>query len=351
MERMATLTLGTATFSVAFRPLLSKCRRFAATSPSSPYHVKSSVNPATLRFFLSAVEGNTVSITNENFAGLSQLSDEFGFRGLADDLAVFEQSLSVDADVRRRISVLEELVIQQERRIAFLEGRMSSDSIHSRAVLTRVESELSTLKADFIHCFPHTSTKPSQKSPVAQPPKSKSAPRLDSLIVSAFPLLFQDFAAKRFTLLWRGSRDGFRAKDFHERCDGHSNTLTLVTDTNGNIFGGFTPVEWDSKDNDKADPSGKSFLFTLKNQHNVGPKKFPLKATARVAILTLSYRGPAFGGGADLMVWDQCNANNRSHTLHFGGDYTNDTGLAGDTFFTGSPRFQVREVEVFEIID
>jgi len=32
----------------------------------------------------------------------------------------------------------------------------------------------------------------------------------------------------KWTLLYRGSRDGFGASDFHEKCDGHSNTLTLV---------------------------------------------------------------------------------------------------------------------------
>jgi hypothetical protein len=28
--------------------------------------------------------------------------------------------------------------------------------------------------------------------------------------------------------------------------------------------------------------------------------------------------------------------------------YTNDTGLDGDTFFTGAPIFRVKEIEVFE---
>jgi hypothetical protein len=51
-------------------------------------------------------------------------------------------------------------------------------------------------------------------------------PRFDSLIVSDFPLLFAEFRAKHFNLLWRGSRDGFTAHEFHLRCDGRANTLT-----------------------------------------------------------------------------------------------------------------------------
>jgi hypothetical protein len=66
-----------------------------------------------------------------------------------------------------------------------------------------------------------------------------------------------------FQNLWRGGRDGFGASQFHGRCDGHANTLTVLLDTKGNIFGGFTPV---------TDESQKSFLFTLTNPQNVGAR-------------------------------------------------------------------------------
>jgi hypothetical protein len=69
---------------------------------------------------------------------------------------------------------------------------------------------------------------------------------LPSLIVPDFPEILEDFRGERFTVLWRGSRDGFGVGDFHKRCDGHANTLIVILDTDGNIFGGFTPVEWES---------------------------------------------------------------------------------------------------------
>jgi hypothetical protein len=88
-------------------------------------------------------------------------------------------------------------------------------------------------------------------------------------------------------MLWRGSRDGFEAQEFRRRCDGHASTLTVILDTEGNIFGGFTPMKWESrvwnrkdgkKDNHyKADDSLKSFLFTLKNPHNIPARRFALK--------------------------------------------------------------------------
>jgi hypothetical protein len=90
-----------------------------------------------------------------------------------------------------------------------------------------------------------------------------------SMIVADFPALFAEFRGKRFMLLWRGSRDGFGPRNFHSCCNGYAPTLILIQDTEGNIFGGFTPVGWDSRTGEcnhccKADPSVKSFLFTLK---------------------------------------------------------------------------------------
>jgi hypothetical protein len=68
-------------------------------------------------------------------------------------------------------------------------------------------------------------------------------PSFDSRIISDFPEIFADFRGKHFDILWRGSCDGFGSKEFHRRCDGHANTLTVILDTKGNIFGGFTPVK------------------------------------------------------------------------------------------------------------
>ena len=42
------------------------------------------------------------------------------------------------------------------------------------------------------------------------------------------------------TLLYRGSRDGWKHDDFHRKCDDHNNTLLLVKTKKGKRFGGFT---------------------------------------------------------------------------------------------------------------
>jgi hypothetical protein len=181
-------------------------------------------------------------------------------------------------------------------------------------------------------------------------------PALDSVIISDFPEIFDEFRGKRFSLLWRGGRDGFGERDFHNRCDGHANTLTLIQDINENIFGGFAPVEWESRkwngksgkesNCHKADASLKSFIFTLKNPHDIPARTFALKEEMKnMAIYCNSEWGPDF---CDIGVSGNCNANTLSYTS-LGFSYTNDTGLDGWTFFTGSEYFQVKEIEVFEI--
>jgi hypothetical protein len=187
----------------------------------------------------------------------------------------------------------------------------------------------------------------------------RSPPGWNSVIISDFPEIFTEFRQQRFSLLWRGSRDGFAASDFHNRCDGHTNTLTVILDTNNNIFGGFTPVAWESrqwngKDGKqsncrKSDPTRKSFLFTLRNPHNVSSRRFPLKyEESDGAIYCVDVCGPHF---YDIGVSKNCHANMASFTSSFGSVYTNDTGVDGGLFFTNSRSFKVKEVEIFEITE
>jgi hypothetical protein len=154
--------------------------------------------------------------------------------------------------------------------------------------------------------------------------------RLESLIVGEFPPLFEEFRAKRLNLLWRGNRDGFSAKEFHRRCDGRANTLTLIADTNGNIFGGFTPVEWESRAESpwyKRDDSLQSFLVTLTNPRGVPARKFAMRADLKQsptfhtsAIYCSGGSGPTFDDFC-IHVSTNCNENTDSSSGGSGSDY------------------------------
>jgi hypothetical protein len=92
----------------------------------------------------------------------------------------------------------------------------------------------------------------------------------------------KDFETKPWRLLYRGTRGSFRDAHFHLKCDQRSHTVTIILTTAGYIFGGFTPIAWDSSNTWKADNTGKSFLFSLKNPRNTAPKIFPLSNASQV---------------------------------------------------------------------
>jgi hypothetical protein len=334
-----------------------------------------------------------------------QLSEEFGFQDLAAQLSQFhvsgdlkEEGTQEYWEARKRISTLEEQMEKRDKELAALRCELSRQAeVHGSVVegllgrVGRLEAEVTALRLTIetrtaptltqlqidlqklkdatasLPARPHPIPVPASGLPVTSVPPAAASEtlrseigtlkawafgnfkrNLDSLVVEDFPEIFEDFRGERFTLLWRGSRDGFGAGDFHKRCDGHANTLVVILDTKGNIFGGFTPAKWESSmfGKDKADPSLKRFLFTLKNPHNVPARRFALKAENEdEAIFCYSVYGPHF---IDILVFDNCNANTDSWT-ELGLNYTNGTRLDGKTVFTGSEQFQVKEIEVFEI--
>jgi hypothetical protein len=122
----------------------------------------------------------------------------------------------------------------------------------------------------------------------------------------------------------------------------------VIETTKGFIFGGFTPVAWDSSNSNKSDSSGKSFLFTIKNPRGNAIRKFGIKSSSTEAIGCYASYGPIFRSNNDIIVFDACNTINNNYT-NLGGSYTNDTGIDGREVFTGEYNFTVKEIEVFKI--
>jgi hypothetical protein len=172
---------------------------------------------------------------------------------------------------------------------------------------------------------------------------------LPSQILETYPSILSEFAECRWKLLYRGSDDGFGASNFHKKCDGIANTVTIILSTTGCIFGGFTPVAWDSTSGYKPDPTNQSFVFRIKNRLQSEPCKFQL-SNPSCAIHCTSSNGPTFGNGHDIKVADSCNQNNSSYT-NLGNGYANDTGIDGKQVFTGEQYFKVKEIEVFTITE
>jgi hypothetical protein len=371
------------TFKIPTLQAMTKCSLFQdnPTLTAVPYRVQSSVSLSIFREFISALEGNAINITDTNFTELHRLCLEFGFSELAAKLSEFRPSINFkEAETRGRIAALQETANQHSHVIAILQnkvtqlstdfGRLISEVSSLRSVSAGIQTlseEVSSLKTqlaqklndpvveqlstEFIELQKEVLTLKAQIATMSLTVTSSPSVRsFDSLIISDFPEIFAEFRAKRFKILWRGSRDGFKAKEFHGRCDGHANTLTVILDTKGNIFGGFTPLEWESppKPKNKTDESLKSFLFTLKNPHNISARRFALNAEKKhEAMRCDSERGPRFNA---IGVADNCNRNTESN-IYVGRNYINDTGMDNYTVLTGSKDFQVKEIEVFEITD
>jgi hypothetical protein len=116
----------------------------------------------------------------------------------------------------------------------------------------------------------------------------------ESKILGNFPSILDESERKKWTLLRRGTHDGFGSSSFHAKCDNQSNTLIVVLTTKGFFFGGFTPVGWDSSSSDKSDSSRTSFVFSVGNPRESEERKFSISDSRHAISCNFSY-GPTFG--------------------------------------------------------
>ena len=70
------------------------------------------------------------------------------------------------------------------------------------------------------------------------------------------------------SLIYRGSRDGWSAKDdFHRLCDGKGPTLSLVkVKDNGRICGGYASLCWSSPLYAEYKPDNNACVFSVDTQ-------------------------------------------------------------------------------------
>ena len=157
------------------------------------------------------------------------------------------------------------------------------------------------------------------------------------------------FYRRKFELVYRATRDGFAAANFHAKCDNRARTLVVAKTTLGFVFGGYTEVPWDSSNGYKIDP--KAFIFSLVNPSNV-PLLIPIKAAGTNGIYGSSSYGPAFGGGHDIKISDNSNANSSSYSnLGHGYDFKLYASGSNEakSFLAGSYNFQTTDIEVFQL--
>jgi len=171
-------------------------------------------------------------------------------------------------------------------------------------------------------------------------------------------------SSERFRLIYRATRDGFGASEFHAKTDNYANTLTVAVTGAGYVFAGFTRQLWNVCNcwrNDSA-----AFLLSLRR--NVAG--FNVKTDAirfgiiqpEKAIFAGNGYGPTFGDGHDIFVCDYSNvATSISHSWP-GVSYALPSGYSAatqpassllvgcDSFDGARCLFTNTEIEVFALI-
>jgi hypothetical protein len=185
-------------------------------------------------------------------------------------------------------------------------------------------------------------------------PEHSVIPFVHSLLIREVPHALAELSARNWSLLYRGSLHGFHACNFHDHCDGKANTLTIIqskeeTGFPSRIFGGFTPVRWESRGDARGGPhAAGSFLFNLNPADGGAPRKYPIRTGHfGEAIFCRDNLGPTFGKGCDIYTCNNCDTA-RGSQIRCGTSYESD-GKEENHNFALSQNFLVQEIEVFEL--
>ena len=136
-------------------------------------------------------------------------------------------------------------------------------------------------------------------------------------------------------LLYRATKDGDNAKDFHLKCDKIKNNIIVIKTKKGLIFGGFTCESWDGK-GDKKDKN--AFCFSLDKY------KIYNWIKGKSSIFVSPESGPAFGN---------CIFEIKDKFFEMGGlcseDYFYNNQENQCEINGGEEQFDIEDVEVFSV--
>ena len=147
-------------------------------------------------------------------------------------------------------------------------------------------------------------------------------------------------------LIYKASRDGFRATDFHRCCDNKGETVSVIRTTGGYLFGGYTDIPWTSTAEWKA--SAQSFLFAFIS-HSLAnsPVKMDVLGSDCYAVYHQSTYCCTFGGGHNIYIADSSNTNSNSYS-NWSDHYSHPPGVSSDAhWLVGQRKFQTQDIEVF----
>jgi len=148
----------------------------------------------------------------------------------------------------------------------------------------------------------------------------------------------------KLELLYKGSVDGFKSENFHEKCDNKSPTISFMKSSEyGRIFGGYTEQNWQINEKLRNDPNAFLFSLTFNEKY---PIHKPSHAIFTSCLNLMSY--------VDVCIYDNCNVESKSWTK-FPGSYHCSKFGSGSTdeshaYLAGADKFQIEEIESYHIV-
>ncbi|CAB4438887.1 unnamed protein product [Rhizophagus irregularis] len=143
-------------------------------------------------------------------------------------------------------------------------------------------------------------------------------------------------ASYEFKLIFRGSRNGFTTKTFHNICDNQSRTVTIIKVKDSNeILGGYNPIEW--KRGGVYAATYDSFIFSFDKNQSINNHILSRVLDSDFAVSNHTCRGPSFGK-SDLVLrgafFDNCVCSKISYDK---------------PIRNSSDKFSLEEYEIFQI--
>ena len=144
----------------------------------------------------------------------------------------------------------------------------------------------------------------------------------------------------KLKLIFKSSRDGWTAKDFHQFCDDKCSTISIIKTKDNNLFGGYLNIKWKSEGGSTYDK--KSFLFSF-NKNKIYP------TTGEYACTFEKDRGPYFSHA--INIFNDFKAS-KKHYVRTKGDMTYCWKNVFYDYELNDYReyFDIEEIEVFQVL-
>jgi len=151
---------------------------------------------------------------------------------------------------------------------------------------------------------------------------------------------------KWFTLLFKISRDGCDPAVFHQRCDNHGPTVTVLYTPERSVYGAYTSLSWKSGDIGVDD--AHHFIFQLQSK---GQNRYQKFKTLQKGPMHYYDCGPGFYG-LDTFMDGKCNMSGGVFKLNgdmdmFTSSYYNTGGVTASDLNDGS--MDVVDLEVYTV--